>query len=339
MDKQFLAVLAMAAALSACADGSQNAASGRSVPSSAVEGLAQSTGDSTLKANAIDASNPNTDTAPTVESSAAAVIRAASQPVSTGNTTNTGAKATNVAASATTGSAGVHTSAGQNSATTPSLTQSALPAVGPLATAASSGGSTNPISSSPTPTPAPLPTPIPTPPPAVTAVTIVAGTPYLYRTTVGDPSGNTVTFSIVNCPSWAIFDTATGKLSGIPAPADVGTYAGIVITANITGNASPASSIQLSITVVQSANGTAEVRWTPPTEDVDGRPLSDLAGYRIYYGPNSVSMTQTLDVKDAGSTTAVVGNLSQGTWYFTVKAYTTSNIESAASTVANKVVL
>jgi len=74
-------------------------------------------------------------------------------------------------------------------------------------------------------------------------------------------------------------------------------------------------------------------------EAVDGGQVSDLAGYRIYYRLSSASLTQTLDIKGATTTSAVVGNLPQGMWYFNITAYTSSNRESAASNMVSKTVL
>ncbi len=58
---------------------------------------------------------------------------------------------------------------------------------------------------------------------------IGAGSPYSFQPTAADFAGNTVTltYSIQNKPSWAMFSTTTGLLSGTAAR---GTYAGIVIT-------------------------------------------------------------------------------------------------------------
>ncbi|MGO2127430.1 MAG: Ig-like domain-containing protein, partial [Pseudoalteromonas prydzensis] len=45
-------------------------------------------------------------------------------------------------------------------------------------------------------------------------------------------TGDTHTFSIINKPSWASFDTSTGELSGTPQNEDVGSYAAITISVN-----------------------------------------------------------------------------------------------------------
>ena len=57
---------------------------------------------------------------------------------------------------------------------------------------------------------------------------------------------------------------------------------------------------------------------------------TDVAGYRLYYGTSSGSYTQVIDVGNV--TTATVSNLQQAsTYFFVVTAYSTSNVESAAS--------
>ncbi len=60
--------------------------------------------------------------------------------------------------------------------------------------------------------------------------TVVIGETYGFGPTGVDPDGDSLTFSIVNKPSWAGFDTATGSLSGTPVLADVGVYADIEIS-------------------------------------------------------------------------------------------------------------
>jgi hypothetical protein len=70
------------------------------------------------------------------------------------------------------------------------------------------------------------------------------------------------------------------------------------------------------------------VAWDAPSENSDGTPLTDLAGYSIYYGASPDSCT---NVQDAGlSTTTSVSNLPEGaTHYFTVTARNTAGRESA----------
>jgi len=84
--------------------------------------------------------------------------------------------------------------------------------------------------------------------------------------------------------------------------------------------------------------GSATLNWTPPTLNEDGTPLTDLKGYRIFYGTSSASLNLRLDIPNPGVTSAVIENLSPGTWYFGMKTYNTSNVESGMSSVASKTI-
>ena len=66
--------------------------------------------------------------------------------------------------------------------------------------------------------------------------------------------------------------------------------------------------------------------WAAPTSDANGSVLNDLAGYRIYYGTDSMNYTQSIDAGNFTGT--VINNLSPGTWCFTVTAYDASGNES-----------
>ena len=85
-------------------------------------------------------------------------------------------------------------------------------------------------------------------------------------------------------------------------------------------------------------SGSATVVWSPPTTNSDGSTLANLAGFRIYYGTSATSLTQTLDVPGVGLTSFVVPDLAAGTWYFAVKAYTSTGDESGLSNVASKTI-
>jgi Fibronectin type III domain len=84
--------------------------------------------------------------------------------------------------------------------------------------------------------------------------------------------------------------------------------------------------------------GTASLSWSAPTENTDGTPITDLAGYHVYYGTNSSNLTQTVDIVGATVTSYVVRGLAAGTYYFAVSAYNGSGLESAKSNVASKTI-
>jgi hypothetical protein len=81
--------------------------------------------------------------------------------------------------------------------------------------------------------------------------------------------------------------------------------------------------------------GTITLAWDASTTNTDGTPLTDLAGYKIYYGPTSGSYTNTLDVGDV--TTSEVNKLTDGlTYYFAVSAYNSAGAESSFSNEVSK---
>jgi hypothetical protein len=166
---------------------------------------------------------------------------------------------------------------------------------------------------------------------------LLAGSNYSFIPTASDANGDKLTFSIQNKPAWASFDPATGRLSGMPDLASVGAYRGITISVS-DGSASAALPV-FSIDVTQIALGNATLSWTAPTQNTDGSALTDLAGYRIYYGTNSADLSQSVTLDSPGVVTYAVNNLSPATWYFSVKAYSASNVESDFSQVASKTIL
>jgi hypothetical protein len=66
----------------------------------------------------------------------------------------------------------------------------------------------------------------------VPAGTVVANNSYLFQPTASDADGNSLSFSILNKPVWASFNTTSGRLSGTPDDADTGMYSNIVIAAS-----------------------------------------------------------------------------------------------------------
>ncbi|HEY5102303.1 MAG TPA: putative Ig domain-containing protein, partial [Steroidobacteraceae bacterium] len=177
------------------------------------------------------------------------------------------------------------------------------------------------------------------PPPTIggtPATTVNAGSAYSFTPTASDPNHNALTFSIDNPPGWASFNAQTGQLSGTPAAGDVGSYANISI--RVSDGTSTASLAPFSITVTQAANGSVTLNWIAPTQNTDGSPLTNLAGYHIYYGTSANNLNQSLVVANPGLTTYVLGNLAAGTWYFAVNDYTSTAVESAVSNVVSKAI-
>lgn len=61
---------------------------------------------------------------------------------------------------------------------------------------------------------------------------IVVGNLYNYSPIVTDVDGDALSFTIINKPDWAQFNTSSGSLTGSPSASDIGTINGIIITAS-----------------------------------------------------------------------------------------------------------
>jgi hypothetical protein len=165
---------------------------------------------------------------------------------------------------------------------------------------------------------------------------VVAGAAYSFLPSSTDPGGATLGFSIANKPSWATFSTTTGLLAGTPTDSNVGTTSNIVITVSDERGSASLASFSIAVTQPAPVTGTVTLSWTAPTENTNGSAISDLTGYTIFYGTNSASMTQTVNVPGAGSTSYVIGNLSAGTYYFAVAANASDGTQSAKSPIGSK---
>lgn len=169
------------------------------------------------------------------------------------------------------------------------------------------------------------------PPPAVLVSEMYDFTPTAY-----DPDGDSLTFTITNKPNWASFNTSTGRLSGQPTLGNVGTIANIVISVS-DGQASD-SLRTFSVTVSQTALGNVTLSWVAPTQNADGSPLTNLAGYKIFYGTSSRNYDHEIHINNPSMTTYVVDNLVPDTYFFAAKSFNTSGVESTWSGEAVKTV-
>jgi hypothetical protein len=158
-----------------------------------------------------------------------------------------------------------------------------------------------------------------------------------FTPTASDPEGNPLHFSVMGAPAWVSLNTSTGRLSGTPGPNDVGSTEGIVIT--VSDGSGYASLPAFTLVVQPNTSGTALVSWLPPTQRTDGSALSDLVGYRLYYGTRADALTQTISLANGGLSSHMVEGLSSGTWYFAVVACDSGGQDSALSNVASKTIL
>jgi hypothetical protein len=160
-------------------------------------------------------------------------------------------------------------------------------------------------------------------------IAVLAGDAYNFTPSASDEDGDAISFSISNKPTWATFDSSTGALTGQPLLGDVGVYENITITVS-DGTAStnlPAFSIQVS----QIALGSMTLSWTAPTQNEDGSALTDLAGFKIYFGTDSGNYSQQVTIENASISTFVVENLMPDAYFVVATAFNAAGVESRYS--------
>jgi hypothetical protein len=105
-----------------------------------------------------------------------------------------------------------------------------------------------------------------------------------------------------------------------------------VVTANDTSGNESARSTEASPRTL----GSATLAWDPVTRNADGTPITDLRGYKVFYGSQSRKYSVVID---AGTRTQhTVSPLEPGTYYFAVKAVDTHGNESKLSAEVKKTI-
>lgn len=158
---------------------------------------------------------------------------------------------------------------------------------------------------------------------------IEVGSAYAFTPIASDTDGDELAFSIKNQPSWADFDAVTGELSGQPGLGSVGTYASIEISVS-DGDAKSALPV-FAISVDQVGTISTTLSWTPPTQNEDGSPLLDLAGYKIYWGTIRGQYTHSATIDNPGISSYMVENLTPGIYEFVGTSFNQAGVESAYS--------
>jgi len=87
-----------------------------------------------------------------------------------------------------------------------------------------------------------------------------------------------------------------------------------------------------------SSAGSATVSWEAPTTNTNGTALTDLAGYRIYYGSSPEHLDHAVRISTVGLQTYVIDGLEPGNWYFAVLALAANGTESRLSDVVQKTI-
>jgi len=165
---------------------------------------------------------------------------------------------------------------------------------------------------------------------------VLVGTPFSFTPTVDNPDGVSLSFSAANLPGWASINGTTGVISGTPGAGDVGTHNNITVT--VSGGGASDTSPAMSIEVVAISSGTATLSWVAPTQNTDGSPLTNLAGYTIHWGQSPSNLNNSVTINNAGITTYFIDQLTPATWYFATSAFDGDGDQSDLSNVASKTI-
>jgi len=98
------------------------------------------------------------------------------------------------------------------------------------------------------------------------------------------------------------------------------------------------STVPAGTSATNKGSSTATLSWQAPTTNTDGAALTDLSGYRIYYGTDAEELSERVQLTSVGLQTYMIDGLGTGTWYFAIKAVTTTGVESALSDIVSKTI-
>ena len=147
------------------------------------------------------------------------------------------------------------------------------------------------------------------------ATSVTAAKNYAFTPTIMDSRSRPVVFAIANKPSWALFSSTTGTLSGTPTTANAGTYPNIVIAVSdgmLTATL-PAFSVQVIAPTLSSTSVTTAppvISGTPPTTDVAG---STYAFQPTASDPSGLTLSFSVQNKPAWATFSIASGLLSGT--------------------------
>jgi Putative Ig domain len=137
-----------------------------------------------------------------------------------------------------------------------------------------------------------------------------AGAWYNFVATASDPNGDKLKFSIQNKPSWLVFNTSSGRLSGTPTTANNGTYNNIIIGVS-DGRGGNASLSAFALTVGgSSGNQPPTISGTPPTSVTSGSAYSFTPTAR---DPEGRTLTFTITNKPSWATFSSTSGRLSGT--------------------------
>ena len=176
---------------------------------------------------------------------------------------------------------------------------------------------------------------------------------YSFTPSASDPDYNSLSFSIVNKPSWATFSSSTGKLYGTPSYSQSGSYSNIRITVSDGSLSKSLSSFTISVsnanrapyisgtpaTTVDEENTGASYSFTPTVTDID----EDIFTFSVditlpnwlSFDPVTGSLTGTPQANDVGIISNIIIIVTDGTDTDSLPAF---NIEVSAATPTRQII-
>jgi hypothetical protein len=186
-------------------------------------------------------------------------------------------------------------------------------------------------------------------PAPVNSAPVISGSPagsvmvnesYSFQPVAADADGDLLAYSIINQPGWAGFDDTTGRLSGVPADSDVGTYSNIQISVTDGAESATLPAFSIQVEQAQALTGDLNLEWVAPVERSDGTPLSlaDIDGFKVHYGETAGNYTTIIDVPDGSAQSLILNDLPVGTYYVVMTTYDVNGLESDTSNEVAKTV-
>lgn len=152
---------------------------------------------------------------------------------------------------------------------------------------------------------------------------------YSFVPTASDPDRDSLSFAVDNAPAWLAFDTESGRLAGTPRSTDVGRHANIRIS--VSDGIDQVALPPFDITVAPVFDGGFTLSWQPPRQNTNNTALANLDGFNIYWGTSAGEYTNQITVDNEGTTSYFIDGLDAGTYYFTVTAFNSLEVESEMS--------
>lgn len=141
--------------------------------------------------------------------------------------------------------------------------------------------------------------------------------------------------SVTPALSWCTGQSATpqGVCSGTPASSCTasGAWSGTKAVSGTQTQPNVTTTSTYTLSCTWPGQDSITLNWSPPTQNTDGSALTDLAGFKIFYGTSaSMSQNTVVDVKDPAATSKVLGpGLAPNTYYIVIDAYNAAGVESS----------